>query len=458
MKIIDKLTPRFIKEYDQRLLLSRPVLWVFKLHHLFFFQLVLSVLTCLFCWVHPQGLNNFPHDDVIVTVVAVLNGLLVLLWIFYANQFDLRTRHVSKPRWYDQYRMGSYLLAGLFVIFNAMACYTIFQVNTTRVMLPLDDDKFAALDSVVDDFFYKGEHYADGFYLESVFHKETERFLRKDTVWYHPDTVLRRCQAIGKLNAKWGNGTLITGAALYDSIIDSVGMSTYNGKPYSIAFHSRVDCLQELKNNLREVESSYQFLHEMPGDLEEFTWASLMILILVLGILYLLILYFKYFGIYQLITGVLSPVLLYFLFGLLSFLWFVVFVGMENPGLVLASVLLTVLTIFTYYKGFTYRSTSKKQIVLLQSIVVVVPTLLFILYFGAIEGCYHCSQFESRLLSSYESNGDPIFISNPVFQACLSKQALTELIARWVLLLVYAFVLFPLNTKMFYRQYYLPRT
>lgn len=457
MKIIDKITPKFIQEHDQRLLLKKPVLWVFKLHHLLFFQLVFTAVTFFFCWIHPQGLNNFPHSEVIITIIGVLNGLLVLLWMFYANQFDLRTRHISTPRWYDQYRMGSYMLAGLALVFSGLACYTILQVNTTRVMLPLDDAKFAAMDSVVDDFSRNGDHYADGYYLESIYHKETQQFLRKDTIWYEKDTVLRRCTAIGKLNEKWGDGVLYTGQAVYDSIIDSVGFGKYDGKRYSISFYSRIDFIDELKYNVGKVERSYRFLHQMPGDLEEFTWGSLMVLVLVFGILYLLIIYFKYFGIYQVITGVLSPVLLYLVFGLLAFLWFEVFLGDDDSGSVLAIMLLVVLATFGYAKGFAYSSTSKRQIALLQSLVVVVPTVLLMVHFIYIDNCLECWQYDRNLLQGYDSYGDGIYTTNPEYLACLAEQKMIETASRWILLLAYIFILFPMNTNLFYKQYYLPK-
>lgn len=458
MKIIDKLSPEFLRKYDQKLLLNRPVLWVLKLHHLLFFQLVLSLVFCLFSWAHPQSLGNYPHDYVVTTVIAVINILVVLLWIFYANQFDLRTRHISKPSLFDQFRVGSYLLAGLFVVFNALACFTILQVNTTKIVFPLDDKKFSAMDSVVNDFVGNGEGYADGFYLESVYHKETGRFLRRDTILYHPDTVLRRCKAIGRLNKKFGDGVHYSGAAIYDSIIDSTYYSAQTGRHHSISFYSRIDCIDVLRDNVSRIDRSFRFLRDMPNEMLEFSWISIFTVMLILGILYLLIIYFKYFGIYQVITGVLSPTLLFLMFMLIAFVWYELLHQRDEQGILIAMVVLPAIALFGYFKGFKATFTSKMKIVMLQSIIIVVPILLFAIYFEAIEGAFKCWQYDSQLHSGeYKGNGDPIYIVNPEYLECTAKQRLLDEIGRWVFLMLYVFVLFPLNLKMFYKHYYLPK-
>jgi len=457
MKIIDKLTPEFLRKYDKKLLLNNPVLWVLKLHHLFYFQLVVSLCTCLFSWAHPQSLGNYPHDYVITTVIGVINILVVLLWMFYANQFDLRTRHISKPRFFDQFRVSSYLLAGLFVAFNALACFTILQVNTTRIVLPLDDAKFQYVDSMVTDFVSNGDGYADGYYLDRVYHKETGNFLRSDTVVYHHDTVLRRCAAIGRLNEKFGDGVRYSGQAIYDSIIDSTYYSANTGRTHSIAFYSRIDCIDVLRDNVSRIDRSFRFLRDMPKEMLDFSWISIFTVMLILGILYLLIIYFKYFGIYQLITGVLSPTLLFLIFMLLAFVWYELLHQRGSLGAALAMIILSILAFYGYFNGFRSKSTSKKKIVLLQSLIILAPIFLFAFYFEVIEGAYDCWQYDTRLITGTYDSGNPIYEPNPEYLACVAKQNLLDEVARWLFLLLYVFVLFPLHLKMFYKHYYLPK-
>lgn len=454
MNIVNKLIPAFLKRYDQKLLATRPIFWVLKLHYLVYWQTLFSAACILFSYFLPQSLGNFPTLEFILGVFGIANTLIYLIWLFATNQFDLRTRNISKPRYYEQARVGSNLLAGILVAVNIYASFYILEYKTTRIVAPLTHAQWAKLESAINNFQYNDDNYARGYFLEN--HYDSLLMFRvEDTVHISIDTILKKCTQIGQLNEKYGDGKLYTGKQVYEHIRDT----SYNRFFYDYGYNSYTDhLLTDLYANNYKISDAFDEIEGFwgyQGTVFKTAPIILIIIVFIIGVIMLLIYNFKYFGIYQIITAVLTPTLLFLIVVAAGFV-LEQFMGIDfNKNLPFYAFLDTALVLLIISKGYAYKYRSKKRIVVVQTLAFLIPAILIVFFTEVIDNYYRCPLY-------LNASGEAVFYSNqftipnPDYHLCREKQSWLEF--SWLIGLssLFAFVLLPIKLKLLYRLYFLP--
>ena len=449
MKFINKLIPAFLKKIDQKLLINNPILWVLKVHYLLFWQACFSIFSLLLCYLIPQSLGNYPETAFTIAVICIANLLIYLVWLFASNQFDIRTRSISKPKGFEHFRVASNLLAAILIIVNLFAGFYIIEKNTTKIVAPLSYEEWLEIENTVDDLSNRDVSYINGYYTHFVY-DSTYNTRYEEKVYLNTDSILAHCKRVGELNAIYGDGNKYTGEEVYKMLKDS---STYD--PYN-EYWSGYNFLDTLNFNTRELGDAFDEINDFGATVFKMIPPLFVIAALIIIVLLLLIYNFKYFGIYQVITAILSPTLLFLILLALAFV-LDEFINIDfDNNLALYGILLAGVAASIYIRAFKYNFSSKKRIVIVQTLTFLVPFVLIAFYAEVIDNYYKCAPYitDEGLETFYSSHTNN---HNPNYETCRAKQRLFEFSWLIGLSLLSLFVFLPLKLKALYRLYYLPQ-
>lgn len=453
MKIIDKLSPRFLQKLDKQLLLNNPTLWVLKLHHLLFWQFCISVFSILLAFLHPQNIGSFPAVPFLITIICVSNAIVFLLWLYLSNQFDIRTRNNSKPIFYEQYKVLSLALGMILLVLNAFVTVYIFNYQTTKLVHPLSEAEFDQISSTTSSFSSSLTEYEQGYYYNSVYDSLTRESTRYE-VPISKDSILKHCEIISQYNLVYGDGKTYSKEKIY---FDIKNKEANNFNEIDESVYLRLRYLDPLEDNVQYIDRSFRTVSTLFYGLYKDAVALFISISIVLTILICLISYYKYFGIYKLISGILSPALFSVLFGFGTYLIFgLLDINTNNSEeLFLYFFAAIIVATILYYLGFSSTYRSNKRIIALQIWVVVVPGLFGVFYFEVIHDYIKCLPYinTESLLESYNCTN---CIPNPNYEACVSHKTNFRFVWQLALFLLYLTVALPTYLKALYRQYYLP--
>jgi hypothetical protein len=452
MRILNRLIPAFLRDFDKKLLLRKPVLWTLKLHYWLFWQLVLSAVMLLFSWVLPQSIGNFPNYDFISTVFVIIEVLMYLLWCFVTFQFDIRTRNIGKPWLFEQYRIASHFIAIVAIIANVLAVNYILHNNTRKTVEPISYDEWRDISSDINDFQGNVSHYAQGYRWEYVFDSTLMKRVR-DTLKIPIDTVMERCETIGSLNGIYGDGTTYSADEVYLRITDTSYF--YTQIDNSGYYRDRDHFLGQLYANENQISNSYRHVTYFWSSLWEAIVPYWLLLCTLLTIILFVIYSFKFFGIYQLITAVLAPTLLFVILAILAFSFDEFFNIDFEDNLLPYAILLGVFSIWILIANMGNKHSTKKRIVVIQTLVFLLPFSFVTIYF---EVFYHYIDCYSYLTPAgvpvnYTCEG---CLPNPDYDLCLRKEQLFRNLTATIMSFMYLFIAFAAVLKTLYKQYYLP--
>ncbi|MBI1183340.1 hypothetical protein GC194_03655 [bacterium] len=449
MNFIQKLIPAFLARFDKKLLLNHPTWWVMKLHYLLFWQLALTLASWLICFAIPQRLGSYPDVFSITFIITVINILLVLLWLYEFNKFDIRTRNNPKPRLYEQIRIGSYVLALALVFINIAGCNYLLHYQTTQVAAPVNAAAFDKINRKINYFERNQNDFARGFSIKYKYDSIMQKSV-KYRVDIPMDSIQYYCEEIGRLNGIYGDGTTYSRTEIYAKLIDTVGF--YNsGNPYTVLPSSNCEHLSQLFYNSDKLERSFRFTSDFCQKILRELHGYLLIVAIIVSIMILLITFFKYFGIYQIITGLISPGLTIVIGFFILFLMAQSSGGSDHYLLDVTMVCSFIAIVALLLVGHTVDYSNKRLVFLFQSLSVFIPAFLFPFYFEIIDNSVKCYQYlEPEIYPSADR------VLNPDYFDCLDRKRLVETGGAYLLILGHLFLLLPAYLKILYRQYYLP--
>lgn len=157
-KLIQLLTPSFVKQLDKLLLEKYPFLWSKRLVHVLFFGLLILTFNLLLS--SFTSISVFSYSSIwIITWMSSLPAILfVLIWIFFQYKYDLAWDH-SKMGWAYYFKTGlSYTLICIYSLAMVVIPVGIYQhrINTyydNSISIPVTKEDDTSR-SVGDTYFY----------------------------------------------------------------------------------------------------------------------------------------------------------------------------------------------------------------------------------------------------------------------------------------------------------------
>lgn len=126
-KLVQLLTPAFVKKLDQQLLEKHPFLWSKRLIHVLFFGSVILGVNIALCVFKPISIFTYTPMWVFIWFSTVPAILFLLVWLFYQYKYELAWDY-SKLGWAYYFKTGaSYVLVCTLTLAMVIAPISIYQ-------------------------------------------------------------------------------------------------------------------------------------------------------------------------------------------------------------------------------------------------------------------------------------------------------------------------------------------
>jgi hypothetical protein len=133
MRLLDRLTPDFLKRWDHTLLIRRPGLWSTRLHYVLVYGGAASALLLLYSLFRPVSTRNVPDPEVEIALSFLPAAAGVLIWVFFRAQFHIRNGY-GQLRFADLLRDQAAVLAVLLLMgMTPLASYRITQYRIAQL-------------------------------------------------------------------------------------------------------------------------------------------------------------------------------------------------------------------------------------------------------------------------------------------------------------------------------------
>ncbi|MDX2282850.1 MAG: hypothetical protein NW241_01750 [Bacteroidia bacterium] len=130
MRLLDGLTPDFLKRWDHALLIRRPGLWSTRLHYVLVYGGAFSALLLIYSLFRPLSTRSVPDMPLETTLSFLPAAAGVLIWIFFRAQFQIRNGY-GQLRFADLLRDQAAVLAVLLLM--GMTPLVSFRITQYRI-------------------------------------------------------------------------------------------------------------------------------------------------------------------------------------------------------------------------------------------------------------------------------------------------------------------------------------
>lgn len=130
MRLLDGLTPDFLKRWDHALLIRRPGLWSTRLHYVLVYGGAFSALLLIYSLFRPLSTRSVPDMPLETTLSFLPAAAGVLIWIFFRAQFHIRNGY-GQLRFADLLRDQAAVLAVLLLM--GMTPLVSFRITQYRI-------------------------------------------------------------------------------------------------------------------------------------------------------------------------------------------------------------------------------------------------------------------------------------------------------------------------------------
>lgn len=131
-KLVQLLTPAFIKKLDQQLLEKHPFLWSKRLIHVLFFGSLILGFNLALCTLKPINIFSYTPMWVFIWFSTVPAVLFLLVWLFFQYKYELAWDY-AKLGWRYYFKTGgSYVLACTLALAMVVAPLSIYQYRLNK--------------------------------------------------------------------------------------------------------------------------------------------------------------------------------------------------------------------------------------------------------------------------------------------------------------------------------------
>lgn len=122
MKLLNLLTPKFLKNLDDYFLLHHRLLWITKVHYVLYYGVVTALAGSALIWAYPLHTDSNLPDVGLVLFLASLLGLpAMIFWIYKQAIYSIEKNYGNLFPFMEQLRFGVYLLC--FAVFISLPVY-----------------------------------------------------------------------------------------------------------------------------------------------------------------------------------------------------------------------------------------------------------------------------------------------------------------------------------------------
>ncbi|MES2763470.1 MAG: hypothetical protein V4677_14750 [Bacteroidota bacterium] len=107
------LAPKFMKEFDKKLLLNYPFWYIAKIHYILYFTILMWLLSYGIGCILPINVSEYHPDDVCniwVFVFAILGIILFCVWIYYLTIYNNEDHFGKYSMWDDVKFLGIFII------------------------------------------------------------------------------------------------------------------------------------------------------------------------------------------------------------------------------------------------------------------------------------------------------------------------------------------------------------
>ncbi len=122
MKLLNLLTPKFLKNLDSYFLLHNRLLWIIKVHYVLYYGLVAALAGSALIWAYPLRTDSSLPETGLVLFLSILLGLPALIfWLHKQTLYSVEKNYGNLFPFMEQLRFGIYLFC--FAIFVGIPIY-----------------------------------------------------------------------------------------------------------------------------------------------------------------------------------------------------------------------------------------------------------------------------------------------------------------------------------------------
>lgn len=175
MKVLKGLIPGFLRQLDQRLLVSQPWLWSTKVHYHLWMLLVIDLLLAILAFALPINLTNVIHLEQTFSYLILVQVTYLVFWIYRQVRFnvtkDFGHRFFLMPQ-------GEFLVRWISILCITSISYVPVLVLNHTVANAVDDKEFTEdLNALA-----KGAPYFSGAGAYSYF-RSLDEYLHRDSLY-----------------------------------------------------------------------------------------------------------------------------------------------------------------------------------------------------------------------------------------------------------------------------------
>src|ERR1700741_1875919 len=139
--MLNFLVPRFLKNLDKHLLLNNPLIWISKLHYVFYFTLILWIITALVAFLIPLSLTDLVETGLYYTFFTIIAVIFLSVWIYKNAIFNIernyRNRNIA-----DEYKIFFIYFLCVFLFFSFSYPFT--YIYNYRIAHAVSDEELVS--------------------------------------------------------------------------------------------------------------------------------------------------------------------------------------------------------------------------------------------------------------------------------------------------------------------------
>ncbi|TAH20968.1 MAG: hypothetical protein EAZ08_04470 [Cytophagales bacterium] len=122
MKLLNLLTPKFLKNLDDYFLLNYRLLWITKVHYVLYYGALVALGSSALVWAYPLHTYSSLPETGFVLFLAILFSLpAAIFWVYKQAIYSVEKNYGSLFPFMEQLRFGAYILC--FTVFLGLPIY-----------------------------------------------------------------------------------------------------------------------------------------------------------------------------------------------------------------------------------------------------------------------------------------------------------------------------------------------
>lgn len=138
MKLLNLLTPNFLKNLDNYFLLHHRLLWITKVHYVLYYGLLTTLAGSALIWAYPLHTDSNLPEVGLILFISILCGLPVLaFWLYKQTLYSIEKNYGNLFPFIEQLRFGIYMVC--FAVFVGIPIYFAVLVENKIANLAADE-------------------------------------------------------------------------------------------------------------------------------------------------------------------------------------------------------------------------------------------------------------------------------------------------------------------------------